>query len=152
MKHSNKNETRQNVDRLLKQYKDYNSAITDSDKDRIGDEMTYADPVVWMMYKNEAYAGTHHSIDTLGALKEHSIDHGGICAKRFGYIAHFLKTNLNTDILDKEIYPDSMDIKEFYDSEIISNLISNTDFMNAWQKYEYFKLDGKVAKWQNYTE
>lgn len=151
MIHSQKQETRDKVNKLLQQYKEYNEAVNESDKDRIGDEMTYADPIVWMMYKHEAYAESDHSINTLGELKEHSIDHGGICAKRFSFVVNFVREKHGVDLMDENKFSNDTPIHEFYDSEIMNKIVVDKEFINEWEKYEYFKDNGKVAKWQNYA-
>ncbi len=150
MKHSHKKETREKVDTLLRQYKEYKKAPTKAEKDRIGDEMTYADPIVWMMYKHEAYKGGDHEITTLGDLKKHSIDHGGICAKRFGFLRKAVEVRYCKDILDSEQFPCTMSLMDFYDSDIVNEIVSDQAFIKEWEHYEYYKEGQQVAKWQNY--
>lgn len=152
MRHSQKKETREKVDKLLHQYAEYNEATTEADKDRIGDEMTYADPIVWMMYKQEAYAGTDHAINTLGDLKKHSTDHGGICAKRMDFLSRFIKENYGKDILNATEFSNHMKLEDFYDSDIMNEIISSGDFMKKWETYEFFKRNSVVAKWENYED
>jgi len=150
MKHSHKKETRKKVDFLLYQYEQYNKAHSETEKDKIGDEMTYTDPIVWMMYKREAYARSDHEITTLGDLKGHSIDHGGICAKRMKFLALFIKENYRKDILDSNEFSDDMELTDFYDSNLINEVVLDNDFIQKWKTYEFFKKDGKVSKWENY--
>jgi hypothetical protein len=150
MKHSHKKEIRDQVNRLLCQYKEYNAAKTEAEKERIGDEMTYTDPIIWMMYKREAYAESDHAINTLGELREHSIDHGGICAKRFHFLSSFILEKYGKDISSSHEFSDTLEIEKFYESEIVEAVVANTDFANDWKKYEFYRIDGKVSKWQNY--
>lgn len=150
MKHSRSTQTQEKLDRLLHQYKAYNEASTEHEKDRIGDEMTYADPIVWMMYKHKAYLGSDHEITTVGMLREHCSDHGGICAKRFDFIASSIKNSHNADIRNTHEFPDAMNIVDLYESDILESLVADDAFMASWRTYEFFKKDGKVAKWQNY--
>lgn len=151
MKHSELPETKEKLDILLHQYDEYNKAITENEKDRIGDEMTYADPVVWMMYKHKAYLGSDHKITTIGALREHCDDHGGICAKRFHYLSTSIKVKYGTDIRDSKEFPDDIRIEDLYGSELLDAVVSDEEFMHDWQKYEFHKKDGRVAKWKNYS-
>jgi hypothetical protein len=32
----------------------------------------------------------------------------------------------------------------------IIKLITDSDFMSGWQKYEYYIKGGKIAKWENF--
>lgn len=149
MKHSQSPETKEKLDTLLHQYAEYNKATTEDEKDRIGDEMTYVDPIVWMMYKHKAYLGSDHEITTVGALREHCDDHGDICAKRFHFLSTSIKVKYHKDIKDPKEFPDDTLLEDLYESEILDVLVSDEDFMRNWQKYEFYKKDGKVAKWQN---
>jgi hypothetical protein len=151
MNHSQLPKTKERLEQLLRQYKEYNEASDKADKERIGDEMTYADPVVWIMYKHAAYLGSDHEITTMGALREHSEEHGGICAKRFHFLSAFINEKYGKDIRNAEEFSDKMRIEDFYGSETMDIVVSDEDFMHDWQKYEYYKKDGRVAKWQNYT-
>lgn len=150
MKHSQKKETREKVDTLLRQYKEYNEAPTEAEKNRIGDNMTYADPIVWMMYKQEAYKGGDHEINTLGHLKEHSVDHGGICAKRMRFLATYIKNIYGKDILNSSEFSDDTNLVDFYESNLLNEVVNTTSFINEWQKNEFFKRNGVIAKWDNY--
>ncbi len=150
MRHSQKKETRKIVDKLLYQYAEYNKAVTEDEKNRIGDEMFYIDPIVWMMYKHEAYLGKKNEIKTVGNLREHCTDHGGICAKRFNFLSTYIKTKYGKDIRDAEIFPDYMPIEDLYDGDILNNIVQEKNFMQDWQRHEFCKQDEKVAKWQNY--
>ena len=151
MKHSQSSQAKEKLDTLLCQYAEYNGAMTEEEKDRIGDEMTYADPIVWMMYKHKAYLGSDHEITTVGALREHSDDHGGICAKRFDFLSTSIKVKYRKDIKDPKEFPDDMRIEDLYGSGLFDAVVSERDFISAWQNYEFYKKDGKVAKWQNYS-
>ena len=150
MKHSQSPKTIEKLNTLLRQYKEYSKAPTEAEKDRIGDSMTYADPVVWMMYKHKAYFGSDHEIETVGALREHCDDHGGICSKRFDFLARTLKNSYGKNILDKKQFADDMSIEDFYGSDMLNDIVSNGDFMRTWESHEFYKKNDEVAKWQNY--
>ncbi len=151
MKHSQSSQAKENLDTLLRQYAEYNGATTEEEKDRIGDEMTYADPIVWMMYKHKAYLGSDHEITTVGALREHSDDHGGICAKRFDFLSTSIKVKYRKDIRDPKEFSNDVLIEDLYESELLDKIVSDENFMHDWQRHEFYKKDGKVAKWQNYS-
>ena len=151
MNHSQSTQTKEKLNILLSQYIEYSMAKTEEEKDHIGDEMVYEDPVVWMMYKHIAYLSSDHQITTVGALREHCDDHGGICAKRFDFLFVFIKDKYNKNIADPKEFPDNMPIEDLYGSELMDIIVSDKNFMCNWQHYEFYKKDGKVAKWQNYT-
>ena len=151
MKHSQSPHTKERLDTLLRQYAQYSKATTAEEKRRIGDEMVYDDPVVWMMYKHKAYRGTHHEITTVGALREHCNDHGGICAKRFHYVsAHIMKEH-GKNIRDPKEFSDDMPLEYFYESELLDKVVHDQRFMDTWKQNEFLRKDGRVAKWQNYV-
>lgn len=151
MKHSQSLETKEKLDTLLHQYDEYNKATTEDEKDRIGDEMKYVDPIVWMMYKHKAYLGSDHEITTVGALREHCDDHGGICAKRFHFLSTYIKTKHRKDIKDPKEFSSDMRVEDLYESKLLEDVVCDDNFMCDWQKYEFYRRDGKVAKWQNYS-
>lgn len=150
MNHSHKKEILKKVNTLLKQYDAYNLANTAQEKEIIGDEMKYADPIIWMMYKHKAYLNSNHAILTFKDLKHHCVDHGGICAKRFNFLRQSILEIYKKDILDTKIFKDSMSIEDFYTDETLEDLVLNQKFMDTWTLHEYHEKNGKVAKWDNY--
>ncbi len=152
MPHSEQPHIRKAVDTLLSQYHQYNLAQTEEEKDSIGEAMKYADPIIWMMYKYEAYQNSDHAIDTFSDLRTHSIDHGGICAKRFKFIQSWTKDKYNVDILDSNIFNPHMSISDLFTSEIMEKLVADTECMDKWKKFEFHTINGRVAKWENFTE
>ncbi len=144
-------EAKEKTAKLLRMYQDYRTAKTEEEKSRIGDAMTYADPVVWMMYKHLAYLGSDHEIATVGALREHCSDHGGICAKRFNFLTSSLKAICGADIRNPEEFADEMPIEEFYQGAIMDHAIQDQSFMRSWTLHEFWKEGDRVAKWENYS-
>ncbi len=150
MNYSEQLHIREAVNTLINQYQQYNLAKTEEEKDRIGDAMKYKDPIIWMMYKHEAYIHTDHAIQTLKDLKEHSIDHGGICSRRFTFIHTWAKEKYAQDILDDTVFKPGISIVDFYNSTIMQTLVNDPSCMEAWQNHEFYTHNGKVAKWENY--
>lgn len=150
MNHAQSPEAKEKLAKLMRQYEEYKSASSEIEKERIGNEMTYADPVVWMMYKHYAYRGSDHDISTLGGMREHSAGHGGICAKRFDFLAATIKKKFGKNIRNSAEFADEMALADFYESELMDSVVLDEDFMRAWNEYEFYKKEGKVAKWQNY--
>jgi hypothetical protein len=112
--------------------------------------MMYDDPVVWMMYKHKAYLGGKHEITTVGKLREHCGEHGGICAKRFKFLSIYIMAKYSKNIKDPREFPDEMPIEDLYGSEILDTLVTDENLMHDWKQYEFYRIDNKVAKWQNY--
>ena len=150
MKYFKTQKAKERLDKLLRQYTEYNEAVTEEEKNLIAGQMMYSDPIVWIMYKHKAYIGSGHEITTLGALREHCDEHGGICAKRFDYLSKYIKTKYKKDIRNPYDFADDMLIEDFYCSDILDMAVSDNEFLKDWQNYEFYKKDGKVAKWQNY--
>lgn len=150
MKHLNKKEIIEKVNNLLEQYNEYNLAQTESEKNIIGDQMKYEDPIIWIIYKHKAYLNSNHAILTLKDLKHHCIDHGGICAKRFNFLRKSILEIYKKDILDTSFFEDSISITDFYTHEILEALVLDKKFIDSWKQHEYYEKDGKVAKWENY--
>lgn len=116
---------------------------------RLSDEMSFANHIVWMKYKREAYRNQSGEIVNMSDFKKHCSPDGYICTKRFAYLKSFLQ-RIGVDITDTEVYPDAMDLSEFFEKDEIKNLLENPDFMNGWQDMEYFVSDGKINKWGNF--
>lgn len=142
-------ERKQAVSLLLTQYRDYQKAESQEEKKRIGDEMFFADPIIWLLYKYEAYQGSNHIISTWGDLVHHSQSHDGICGKRLHWLRWYLKER-GFDVLDTTILPKETSLTEVVKMEAIIHLCSDKEAMIGWDEYEFEKINGEVAKWQSY--
>ncbi len=113
----------------------------------ISESMTFASPLVWMMYKFEAYKDEAQPIRTIQDFRLHCSKPGYICTKRFEFVnAELVRRQLPT-LLDRENYLDDMLLHGAYDA--VQPLIADSTFMGTWGKHEYYKIDGRVAKWEN---
>lgn len=141
----------QTLQRLLEQYDAYQRAPDASQKALIGDAMKYDTPTIWILYKQRAYADTDHAIQTLHDLKVHSVDHGGICAKRFTFLQRALRELCGIDVLDPTVCsPDTL-LDDFVRMDCISALHASAPHMEQWRVHEYYTVDGRVAKWEEYA-
>ena len=161
------------VKRLILQYKEYQDVQKDIDKvkdliikqklsngnisrinylnkkllisvnllNRISDEMTFKDPIVWILYKYYAYKGTVKDINNLNDLIQHCIPVDYVCTKRFKYLCGFV---------DISKYKPDINLKRFVNINDVKNLLKNVEFMEEWQKHEYWIDNGKIAKWKNF--
>jgi hypothetical protein len=135
---------------LLGKYKKYQETNDEKEKQKISDSMTFSNPIVWMMYKYHAYQGTNHQISTYGDLKKHSLEHDGICSKRFNFLKNYLYESYEFDILDERVFSNDLYLKEFFQDKTIQQLLQNKDFIKQWRHYEFYIENKKVAKWGNY--
>ncbi len=143
------NETKEKIERLLQQYRDYQEADSREIKNKISDEMFFATPLVWFGYKYFAYQGTSRAINTLGDLRQHCSDKTDICTKRFNFIAAEL-VKININLKDEVSYPNFLELPKLLVQPSLIQALSVEALINAWQDYEYFSQDGKVKKWWNY--
>lgn len=116
----------------------------------ISDEMTFANPVVWMAYKFKAYAGTSQAINDMEDFRKHCRPAGYICTKRYHFLKEYLLVNSNTDLNDSAHYPADMQLDQVYGRDEFVALVNDQAFMSQWEKYEYYKQNHRVAKWENY--
>lgn len=114
------------------------------------DAMTFANPVIWMMYKHLAYQGTGSAILTLRDMRKHCSKPDYICSKRFQYLNAYLKKQKNKDLENTESFPDRLKMPEIYESDLIMGLTAEKEFMSGWEEREYYKAGGRIAKWENH--
>lgn len=117
-------------------------------RQRISDEMTFANPLVWMMYKYKAYAGTSQAITDMADFRKHCSQPGYICTKRYQFLNSHLQAqgrNLN----DTAAYPNALKLPEVYESAALLAVLNDQAAMAEWKMYEYNLDNGRVAKWEN---
>lgn len=116
----------------------------------ISDTMTFATPLVWALYKFEAYAGEAQPISTMQDFRVHCSKPGYICTKRFIFVNQALNEKGLPTLADSKAYPDTESLTVAFASlQELSE--DDTDFMKSWELHEYYKQGGKVAKWENFT-
>ncbi len=118
--------------------------------DNISDSMFYPNHIVWMMYKHKAYQNTPQAINNWLDLKNHCSPKDYICTKRFSFLKKYIKDNYGMGITDVKHFPNETPLKEVYTGKIMLDLLNDKNFFEAWKSYEYYKTDGRVAKWKNY--
>lgn len=118
---------------------------------QISDDMTFADPLVWMQYKYYAYQDEAQPITTLHDFRVHCSKPGYICTKRFEFLNAALAQRNLTDFNDTQKYSDSLELSALFDDATLMQLLSDPAFIKQWNEYEYFRSDDTVAKWQNYS-
>jgi len=128
---------------------EYNDAKQELQK--IADAMTFANPIIWMLYKYEAYQDEAQPIRTMHDFRLHCSKEGYICTKRFRFLNAQLKKLGSVPLTDIAYYTDDTTVGEVAESRPLHNLVESTSFADLWQKHEYHTTNGRVAKWENYN-
>lgn len=115
-------------------------------RDRVGDEMTFPTPEIWMRYKALAYRGTKEEIGTWGAFVEHCRPEGYICTKRFAFLRQEAQKHLGMELTD---LPADTSLLDVCGDAWLAKLQDRPEVMEAWLEHEFYMRDRKVAKWQD---
>lgn len=168
-------DARSEVDALLDQYQQYKQLLADAERlgrevakrklrgqpadsadyeasraalQALSDAMTFASPTVWVAYKYEAYTREPQPIRTVHAFRQHCSKPGYICTKRFEFVSAELAKRGLVPWSDATVYPDDADLTTLY--PLLAQLEADQEFMQQWAAHEYYRDDGRVAKWENY--
>ncbi len=112
-------------------------------QNRISDEMSFKDPVIWILYKYFAYKGTNKNMNSLYDLIQHCLPEDYVCTKRFKYLSKYI---------DFSKFEKGIRLNRLVNLPEVKKIVANTDFMVGWQRYEYHIENGKIAKWKNYKD
>jgi hypothetical protein len=118
------------------------------DLQQISDEMTFPNPIIWMMYKYKAYKGKSNEISNLRQFRNHCTPEGYICTERYKFLNDYLIANHNKDLSNISKFPDDLELNKLYESDLLIDLCNDLSFMQQWKENEYLKTDGKVNKWE----
>lgn len=113
-------------------------------QEQTGNEMTFATPLVWILYKARAYKDTPQAIDTVGDFRAHCSPEGYICTRRYAFIVEYLEA----EGADISIHNENIPLKDFATLPEIAGLEADSIFMQHWQAQEYYRKDGEISKWQ----
>ena len=116
---------------------------------QLSDDMTFDTPLVWVMYKFEAYQDEAQPIQTIHDFRLHCSKPGYICTKRFIFLNAHLCSNGQRPMTDSKKYPDEMLLSEIF--PLLGKIEQDEVFMSSWHAHEYYQEDGAIKKWQNYT-
>lgn len=122
-------------------------ALTEIDRQQISDEMTYANPLIWMMYKDRAYTGTQQEIKNWSAFKDHCAPKDYICGKRFRFLEKYFREETMTDF--RNLFPDTTPLKDIYTNKHILSLLEDLALMKEWKANEYSRKSGRSYKWKS---
>ena len=120
--------------------------------DKLWDDMKFDNPLIWIGYKRLAYANNpEKKVETIWELKKHCERKTDICHKRLDFLNEHLKSDFWIDLFDENQVKAEQALVDFIkENEAIKKLSQDEQFMTQWLQNEYFQIDGKVAKWQNY--
>jgi hypothetical protein len=135
---ANKHRDIEDLERLIE--------LTKLDQKQVSDEMTFANPVVWIMYKDRAYRGTSQGIEDWAAFKEHCAPRDYICGKRFRFIDNYLKAQKGISL--RSVFNDNLTLAKVYTSRLLLNLVNDLEFMEGWKRNEYRRARGRAGKWE----
>lgn len=117
---------------------------------QLSDDMTFDTPLVWVMYKFEAYQDEAQPIRTMHDFRLHCSKPGYICTKRFTFLNTHLCNNGQCPLTDNERYPDKMLLSEIF--PLLGEIEQDEAFLSSWRAHEYYQEDGIVKKWQDYVD
>ena len=118
------------------------------DQQQLSDDMTFDTPLVWVMYKFEAYQDEAQPIRTMHDFRLHCSKPGYICTKRFIFLNAHLCSNGQRPLTDSEQYPDEMLLREIF--PLLGEIEQDEAFLSSWRAHEYYQEDGATKKWQDY--
>lgn len=116
----------------------------------ISDAMTFANPLIWALYKFEAYANESQPIRNMQDFRLHCSKPGYICTKRFMFVNYTLRNQGLPPLSSKSAYADKALLSRAFN--VLHTLSQNKSFIKTWETHEYYKRDGVVAKWEDFAE
>lgn len=125
------------------------------EQDKLSDRMKFQNPLIWMMYKYEAYKDNPEGVEgvtspilTLAALREHA-KKDGMCGKRYNYInAALRQKNQGEDLNDDAFVAADTNLADVIKDQRFVNLALDPAFMAEWVKNE----NDEDGKWGNYKK
>lgn len=134
---------------------DYSDVAAKLDKrtaklNKISDDMTFADPMVWMLYKYRAYQDEAQPILNMNDFRIHCSQPGYICTKRFIFTNRQLHNVHRPTMDDRSAYPDDELLDKVVTSDAIVSLAADKSFMDQWKQHEYHMDADRVAKWEDF--
>ena len=115
---------------------------------QLSDGMTFDTPLVWVMYKFEAYQDETQPIRTMHDFRLHCSKPGYICTKRFIFLNAHLCSNGQRPLTDSKKYPDEMLLSEIF--PLLGEIEQDEVFLSNWRAHEYYQEDDVIKKWQDY--
>lgn len=116
---------------------------------KLGDDMKFDNPFIWMYYKILAYKWRKNEISTIWDFIKHCEWKTDICHQRFDFLNKNLKERYDIDFFKENT---KEKLENFLKKWIVEEISKDENFLKKWLEYEYFEDDGRVAKWENYRK
>lgn len=116
--------------------------------EKIGDEMKFQNPLIWLRYKLEAYRNDpSKKLETVEDLIAHcKVD--GICNRRFDAINAYLhQRHDGKDLTDPEFASRSMKLEVLAQDPRYIGICFDLAFQTKWSRHE----NDSAGKWKNYA-
>ena len=101
---------------------------------QLSDAMTFDMPLVWVMYKFEAYKDEAQPIRTMHDFRLHCSKPGYICTKRFIFLNAHLCSKGQNSLTDRKQYPDEMLLSEIF--PLLDEIEQDKVFLSNWRAHE----------------
>ncbi len=114
---------------------------------KIGEEMKFQNPLIWLTYKYLAYKNEpNKKLSTLTDLREHcKVD--GICFRRFDAINFYLRSKYNgLDLHSDSFISGDINLEILREDPRFLDICLDKSFLNLWFSHE----NNKSGKWKNY--
>lgn len=131
-------------------------ATLEASQARLGDDMTYPDPLTWIKYKHEAYQGSEGAISTVGDFLAHCTKSPTyICGKRLAFLQEYWHKTFGKPLLGENgHFTNEKDLTAVMGEPQLFDVVRSPDFIQQWHRYEYYgemrKGAWRVAKWQSF--
>jgi len=117
------------------------------EQNNIGLSMKFQNPLIWAMYKHEAYVLEPGAIGTVDDLVLHcQVD--GICHKRIAYINTWLHSHGESKGLDDGLFEGATPIPLMYSDVRFTAMLTDMLFMKEWSEFE----NHEQGKWYRYAQ
>jgi hypothetical protein len=138
------------VNELCRLYRLYQTAETPEERQRISDSMFFDDPIVWILYKEQAYRGTDHALVNWGDLIGHSRGEDGICARRLKFLQAAISTHAGADVYEAATLPPGTLLTDVARHSYLQTVCEVESVLAEWRLHEYYTTPSGVAKWSRY--
>lgn len=113
--------------------------------------MKFDNPYIRLKYKLLAYKDSPaKKVSTMSELIQHCSKKTDICYKRFDFLSNALQQRFSVDPIELATSGGDMSMSDFISTAYVRDLCEDEDFMNQWVSYEYYTMNHRVAKRQNY--
>ena len=116
---------------------------------QVSSDMKFQNPLIWVMYKFQAYQGTPKAVTTVNDLLTHDDAQRKqqgiptICDRRLSYINRWLQAHHDSDI---QMFGLGMKLSSLCDDTHFTDMLLDDAFMSGWSYHE----NNEKGKWYGY--